>query len=296
LKDFTKVIKVAGFSFIRNAIKYDYPIVEAIESILPICEVVYIAVGNSDDDTRRLVNGISPKVVIIDTIWDDTLREGGRVLAQETNKVFQSIPKDYDWCVYIQGDEVLHEQGHNEIRKAMKEHLNHSKVEGLLLKYRHFYGSYDYVAASTQWYRKEVRVIRNDKNIFSYKDAQGFRIQPNRKLRVKAVNAYMHHYGWVKKPELMQTKVRNFHKLWHDDEWIDKHVAASSDFDYGEVDLLERYEGTHPKAIQKRIAEQNWTFERDMSMNRLSLKDKIKLGIEKYTGWLPGEYKNYVEV
>jgi hypothetical protein len=44
-------MKVSGFTFIRNAIKYDYPIVEAIQSILPLCDEVVVAVGNSEDET-----------------------------------------------------------------------------------------------------------------------------------------------------------------------------------------------------------------------------------------------------
>jgi hypothetical protein len=44
-------MKVAGFSFIKNAVINDYPVVEAITSILPICDEFVIAVGKSDDGT-----------------------------------------------------------------------------------------------------------------------------------------------------------------------------------------------------------------------------------------------------
>jgi glycosyltransferase involved in cell wall biosynthesis len=98
-------MKVTGFSFIKNAIKYQYPIVEALQSILPLCDEVVVAVGDSDDGTRELVAGIDPqKIRIIDTVWDDSLREGGRVLAVETEKAFRAIAPDTDWCFYIQGD------------------------------------------------------------------------------------------------------------------------------------------------------------------------------------------------
>jgi hypothetical protein len=40
-------MKVTGFSFVRNALKYDYPIVEAITSILPICDEFVVAVGTN---------------------------------------------------------------------------------------------------------------------------------------------------------------------------------------------------------------------------------------------------------
>ena len=44
-------MKVTGFSFVRNAIKFDYPVFEAITSILPLCDEFVVAVGKSEDDT-----------------------------------------------------------------------------------------------------------------------------------------------------------------------------------------------------------------------------------------------------
>jgi hypothetical protein len=44
-------MKVVGFTIVRNAIKYDYPILESIASILPVCDEVLVSVGKSDDDT-----------------------------------------------------------------------------------------------------------------------------------------------------------------------------------------------------------------------------------------------------
>src|SRR5690242_19739090 len=136
-------MKVYGFSFIRNAIRFQYPIKEALTSILPLCDEVIVAVGNSEDGTRDLVASIDPKVKILDTVWDDHIREEGRVLAVETDKAFQAIPPDADWCFYIQGDEVVHEDGYEEIRLAMDKWKDDGNVDGLLFKYRHFYGSYD---------------------------------------------------------------------------------------------------------------------------------------------------------
>jgi hypothetical protein len=98
-------MKVTGFTIIRNAIKYDYPVVEAILSILPICDEFVVAVGNSEDETLHLIKNIdSDKIKILETVWDDSLRKGGKVLAIETNKAFDAISKDSDWCFYIHSD------------------------------------------------------------------------------------------------------------------------------------------------------------------------------------------------
>lgn len=113
-------MKVSGFTIIRNAIKYDYPIKEAILSILPVCDEVIVLVGNSDDNTKALIESIGESRIKI--CWDDSLREGGKVLAAETNKAFEKIASDSDWAFYIQGDEVFHEHGIDAVNDAMKKY------------------------------------------------------------------------------------------------------------------------------------------------------------------------------
>lgn len=286
-------MKVSGFTFIRNAIKYDYPIVEAISSILPICDELVVAVGNSGDETRKLIENInSPKIKIIDTVWDDSLREGGKVLAVETDKAFKEISSDSDWAIYIQGDEVLHEKFLDPIKQAMLHWIDNPEVEGLLLDYLHFYGSYDFVGDSRRWYRKEVRIVRNDPEIKSYRDAQGFR-KNNRPLKVKPVKATMYHYGWVKPPEAQQAKQETFNKLWHDDEWVEKKVPKVESFDYTNIDSLVHFKDTHPQVMKERIKALNWDFTFDPSKKRLPIKSRVLHSIETLTGWRPGEYRNY---
>jgi hypothetical protein len=289
-------MKVTGFSFIKNALIYDYPIVEAIKSILPICDDFVVAVGKSDDKTLELIQSIDKdKIKIVETVWDDSLREGGRVLAEETNKAFQAIPEDTDWAFYIQGDEVVHEKYLPVIKSAMEKHQNNKEVEGLLFNYLHFYGSYDYVGASPRWYSHEIRVVRNNKSIYSFRDAQGFRIGDNQKLKVKPIDAYVYHYGWVKPPESMQKKQEDFNKLWHDDDWVDKNVAKGEEFDYSMVDFLQVFKGDHPKVMKERLQTKNWKFDHDISINRMSFKNKLKYFLRKYLNINIG-YKNYKKI
>jgi len=287
-------MKVTGFTIIRNALKYDYPVVEAINSILPICDEFVVAVGNSDDETLQLIKNInSPKIKIIETVWDDSLRKGGQVLAIETNKAFDAISNETDWCFYIQSDECVHEKYLPAIKNAMEKYKDNKKVDGLLFNYIHFYGHYNYIGNSNRWYNKEIRIIKNDKSIRSYKDAQGFRKVDDSKLNVKQIDAEIYHYGWVKTPKAQQAKQENFHKMWHDDEWMNKNVAKAEEFDYSEIDSLVEFKETHPKVFLNRIEKANWKFTFDQSKVKISLKDKFKNFIRKTTGWNIGEYKNY---
>lgn len=287
-------MKVSGFTIIRNAVKNDYPVVEAITSVLPICDEFVVAVGKSDDATYELIKNIpSDKIRIIETVWDDTLREGGRTFALETDKAYQAISPDTEWCFYIQADEVLHEKYYDIVRDAMIRFKDDKSVDGLLFNYKHFYGSYDYVGESWQWYRREIRIIRNDKNIFSYKDAQGFRKKPNQKLNVKLIDAYIYHYGWVKDPSLMQKKINNWYKFYRDDSWINNHVIPDQEFDYGNVSSLELFTGSHPEVMLPRIERKNWKFDYDISRKKYSTKEKMKRFISFLIGYRIGEYKNY---
>lgn len=289
-------MKIAGFTFIKNAVQNDYPVVEAITSILSICDEFVVAVGKCEDGTLELIKNInSDKIKIIETEWDESIREGGRVFAEETNKAFKAISTDVDWCFYIQGDECVHEKYLETIKKEMQNYLNNDNVEGLLFKYLHFYGSYDYVAISRRWYRREIRIIKNIKGLHSYKDAQGFRID-NRKIKVKLIDAYIYHYGWVKPPMGLSGKVRNFNKFYiEDDNIIEEKYPISNDFEYSNADNLILFEDSHPKVIQNRIENCNWKFNIDplKIKNKLSLRRKFLASFEKYFGIRLMEYKNY---
>lgn len=286
-------MKVCGFTIIRNAVKYDYPVVESIRSILPVCDEFLVLVGKSDDGTLELIRNIdSPKIRIEESVWDDSMKEGGKVLAVETNKAFDLITNDFDWVFYLQADEVVHEKYHEAIREAMAKWQYNEEVDGLLFKYTHFYGTYRYIGNSRRWYRNEIRIVRNDKSIRSYRDAQGFR-KNGEKLRVKSLEAAVYHYGWVKNPKTMQTKLLDFHRLWHDEDWIKQNVKQEDLFDFTDVDSLALFTGTHPSVMADRIRNTDWKIDLDISKKKLGLKDTVLNYFEKATGHRLFEYKNY---
>jgi len=287
-------MKVSGFAIARNVVKADYPIGEALKSIAPLCDEIVVAVGNSDDNTRDYILGLGLKQLkIIDTIWDDELREGGRVLADETNKALAATNPQSDWCFYIQADECIHEDDIERISTSMNEYVNNESVDALLFDYRHFYGSYDYIGDSRKWYRKEIRIIRQGRGIKSWKDAQGFRSKNNEKLRVVSTGARIFHYGWVKHPKHQQIKQKQFHRLWHDDSKLEKMVTNKEEFDYSTIDSLEKFQETHPQLMKERIKAQNWKFDVDPSRKNFTLKTWFLYYFEKITGIRIGEYKNY---
>lgn len=287
-------MKISGFTIIKNSIINDYPIVEAITSILQVVDEMIVLVGDSADATRQLIENInSDKIKIFDSVWDQSLRAGGKVLAVETDKAFQLIDKESTWAFYIQADEAVHEKYLPAIMEACEKYKYDLQVDGLLFKYLHFYGTYDYIGDSRKWYHKEVRIIRNDKSINAYKDAQGFR-KGTTKLRVKPVEGYIYHYGWVKSPAQMKKKMKEVIKYWHEESDSLKNYLNSEDFfNYDDFDSLEKFYGTHPAVLQRRITEKNWDVKLDVSKKRFSLKNKLLYWFERKTGIRPFDFKNY---
>jgi hypothetical protein len=286
-------MKISGFTIIKNAVKNDYPIVEAINSILPVVDEMIVSIGDSEDETEQLIRSIpSDKIRIFHSVWDPALREGGKVLAVETDKAFKHISPDSDWAFYIQADEVVHEKYHAAITEAARRYKDDKRVEGLLFHYTHFYGTYDYVGDSRKWYDKEVRIVRNDPAIQSYKDAQGFR-KNGQKLNVKLIDAYMFHYGWVKDPVQMKQKMYNAGKLWHSDEQMNEFLQSSDFFDFNEYDSVARYQQTHPAVMKDRITRKNWNLQLDTSKKNFSFKNRVLYWIEKLTGKRLFTYANY---
>ncbi len=286
-------MKISGFTIIKNAEINDYPIIEAIRSILPVVDEMVVLAGDSSDNTRALIQNIGdPKIKLFDSVWDPTLRSGGSVLAVETNKALQLIDPESDWAFYIQGDEVIHEADHPKILEACSKYKNDKNVEGLVFKYIHFYATYDYVADSRKWYPYEVRIIRNKKEIASYKDAQGFRVG-KRKLNAKHIPAAVYHYGWVKSPAQMKKKLDNSAKLWHDDTSLQKLVDAGDVFDFNDFNSIQLFKGSHPAVMEARIRKAGWNIKLDVNKKNFSLKERVLYFFQKKFGLRPFSFKNY---
>ena len=85
-----------------------------------------------------------------------------------------------------------------------------------------------------------------------------------------------------------------FNRLWHDEEWMKRHIKQTDEFDYTQIDSLAHFTDTHPLVMQSRIKNKNWQFVFDPTRKKLSLKSQILMSIEQLTGLRIGEYKNYI--
>jgi hypothetical protein len=295
-------MKISGFSYVRNGFDYGVPFLEAFQSILPVCDEFIIAVGDSNDGTRAAIENLqSEKIKIIDTVWDMNLRQGGKIFAQQTNLALDGIKGD--WAFHIQADEVIHEKDLPEIKKAIEENNGDKKVEGFILPFLHFWGSYDYIRNSRRVHNHEVRIFRNIPVIRSYRDSQGFRkyssreayekgVEHGEKLYVKKIDAPVYHYNGVRPAEGFKKKASQFGGYYQPTKAPEKE-QQSDESTPDNVDRVKLFEGSHPQLMHAKIQSQNWNYTFNPKKAVWKTKDRILQPIEDVLGFKIGEYKNY---
>ena len=240
-------MKISGFTIARNAIKYHYPIIESINSILPICDEFIVNVGDSEDDTLQFIEAIrSPKIKIIQNKWD--FSKGKEVLSFQTNLALQECRGD--WAFYLQSDEVIHENDLLALKKLMQKYLHHQNIEAFRFRWLHFYGSYYRYRIDSGWYQKQDRIIRNNGAIQSSGDAYSFeRVD---KAPIKRMNTckLLYHYGWVHDAETMSQRRRNAEKIGFTQL---KEEERNQKYSYGNLNRFPVYFGAHPAVMKNRI-------------------------------------------
>lgn len=253
-------MKISGFTIVRNAVKFNYPIVASIRSILPICDEFIVNVGDSQDDTLELIRSIdSPKIRIIQNRWD--MSQGAEVLSCQTNLALKECKGD--WAFYLQSDEVIHEADLNKLKFWMRYYLNQENVDALRFWWFHFYGSFWRYRIDFGWYQKQDRIIRNNGQMESYGDAFGFRRKDGKSLNFRQTFCYLYHYGWVNSNQAMQERCDNASVIG----FIDKSKNNSFAGGYGDLNRFPPYLGTHP-AVMKEIVEAHSLSLEDWDMIR----------------------------
>jgi len=267
-------MNVSGFTFCRNAVKYDYPLVESIRSALPVCDEFVVNVGRCEDGTLELIQSIrDPKIKIVESVWDESLRKDGLIYSQQTNIALARCTGD--WAFYIQADEVVHEDDLPRIQEAMRRHLGNPAVKGLVFRYLHFIA--DYWSTNPWFYHRAVRIIRNNGEMESCGDAVGFHLkathqylQSGPKEWLAYSGARMFHYGWVKDPKTMLEKKREQAAVYHGAN-IPAAAAqelAGETFRFDDYGILKEFCDSHPTVMNERIsAARRWGTRRNRWLN-----------------------------
>ena len=257
-----------------------YPVVECARCLLSFCDEVVANVGASDDGTREALLGLGDsRIRLLEEPWDLGLREKGRLLSRETNRAMDLCRGD--WVVYLQADEILHEDDIPELISMMEKCGRNPRIDGISFRYLHFYGSPHFVQDNPlKWYTRAVRAVRTARNIVSVGDALKFRRMAGgiaRRIRETRSSIRVFHYGWARPPEMMVEKQRHLERFWHDDATLEKRFAAvDAGSIYSDTRHLVPFTGTHPAVMRDVVAEASWVFEPGI----VKMPRWVRLGLE----------------
>lgn len=243
-------VNIYGFTLLRNGVKYDYSFRECLKSLAPICESVYLALGESEDGTEDAVKDLD-FLRITQTVWDDSLREGGLILSQQTNVALDALRSDKKdeygaWGFYLQCDEVIHEEDYDLIREDFRK-AEEEGCDAISFRYFHFWMTHDQVAINKKWYPQEIRAVKVDSEARSWGDAQSFENVKN----VYQSEARIFHYGHVREEDKYKSKKEDILKLYHSPAKMAKYKRREKRFDRMTETLF--YVAKHPELMKERI-------------------------------------------
>jgi hypothetical protein len=272
-------LRVSGFTILRSAPGYDYPIGESLRSLLPLVDELVVVTHRGDTASRASIAAVGDdRIEVVETDWNECPAVRGHVLARQTNTALDRCR--HRWALYLQADEVLHERDHDLIRAALARYDAADDVDAMSFRFLHFEGSYDYV--NPLRYRSQCRLVRNDGRLESVMDAAGFARRDGRRLRTRRSGARIFHYGWVGSPAALKAKTLALARLYHDDAYVACRWAGVPPEDIGSVDLAFRWAGRHPEVMRGRMAHQSLR----VGSERRPPLDTPFLNARFYVAWL----------
>jgi glycosyltransferase involved in cell wall biosynthesis len=271
---------VSGLTIVRNGVRLNYPFMEAIRSALDICDEYIVVAGDSDDETLERLHSIDdPRLRIVNSHWSPWVRPGKYLLAQQTN-VGLGLCRGR-WCLYLQANEVIHENSLPRLRELMEQQADNLEVEAFLLERLTLWADYrTCVAVYPRRFKYSLRIVRNHIGMYSIRDAMSFAVFDNFSIHGRFPRAMdsgedVYRYGYVHSPRQQAVKLSEaVHKFDADD-------LPSDDYHYHFYprQFLARYDGPHPSVMADRIDcwPENEILDLDRCRTELRLDERKRL-------------------
>jgi len=281
---------ICGFSYGKNLVRLDYPVAEAIASVLPLCDKYIFLVGESDDGTREHIQSIDPdKIEVIDSHWPAQMTSGDFFRTEGQKAMDAAAATGATWGLHQFCDEVYHEDDLPKVRAACEAYADDPQVKALLVRVLNFV--FDYRSIDPWMYRKVSRIYKLDGSLELYGDGCGPGIrhdllaQPDHGFAPGGRNnfyldkhhlgghvrwaappdaqgksgrdaARVFHYAWVQTPQNRQRKI----KVMADQYWGDlppEQRQAKAEAKYSrfmdKYDALRNFTGSHPAVMRRRV-------------------------------------------
>jgi glycosyltransferase involved in cell wall biosynthesis len=271
---------VSGLTIIRNGVRLDYPFIEVIRSALPLCDEFIVVAGDSDDETLdKLAELDDPRIRIIHTHWSPWVTPRKCLLAQQTN-IGLGLARGR-WCLYLQGNEVLHEKDLPALRALMEEHAENTAVEALLFERLTFWADCGhYVAAYPRRHKYTARVVRPYIGTYSIRDGMSFAVFDGFSTRGRYPAAIdtgidLYRYDYV---HTVEGQARKYAEAVHRAEGP---IQADAEYFYRFYprQFIARFEGSHPAVMQDRCRDAGGAepFELDRCRTALTPGERKRL-------------------
>jgi hypothetical protein len=129
-----------------------------------------VVVKDSTDGTRESIEKTKDnRIKIIDPIWDEEMRKKGKIFSQQSNIGLRGISGQ--WGFHLQADEVLHESAKELVFKYIAKADKYNEIDGLLFPYYNLGGDYSHIRTSRSAHRFEIRLFKNNRNVYSYMES-----------------------------------------------------------------------------------------------------------------------------
>ena len=277
-------MKLAGFSYIYNADKFDIPIIESVKSVIDVVDQFVLTVCYSEDNTLEMCKQLQAKypnkIKLLERNWVIDFHE----ISSLANWTKDHIDVDVDVCFSLQADEVMHEKDLDEL-VSLPQIMKEQNKTACRWNYLHFLNSQ---TTFPFCYSSLVRVVKYNTMWNVTGDGVQF-VFGNGLLPENMIynsNIEIFHYGKMKSPEKGFQKEISFQNLFTSLGFPDKRMAEMQNkFGKEYCDYLylfkehvvnktiKKFDGTHPKVMEKRIADfKAGGYEQFVSMMEENLK------------------------
>jgi glycosyltransferase involved in cell wall biosynthesis len=247
-------MKLSGYIPVRNAMRLDYCLKEAINSLLPVCDEVVVCDSESDDGTWEMLMAweeYEPRLKLFVWPWPNPVN-CKQWFVEWLNYCRKSCR--YDMQLQLDADEVLHEDGYEEIIRACEAR------ECRWIKRLNFWGDTRYLAPSGYVCGDDLARL-GPTELYMPSDEPHPEGEPEiRKRATRHPSLKTHHYGFIRRKEAFYEKSKLVHAAFHGA--VDSRLTRCQETgeDWTQVAAppvpLEPYHGTQPKVAH------DWLLER----------------------------------
>lgn len=238
---------LGGAIFIREGVKFDYCFQEAIKCLQELCDEVCILAIGGEDETVDICMGYEDQHTSI--VYLDS-REWEEHKGRERLSYFQNLCKSFlttDYYFLLQGDEILHEDSFDAVRKAIETGAEAFYCERINI----WRDCNSYINVEPERQPCNTQIIRLAKLKYgSVGDGESIEAFADPHF-IDDIRIY--HMGFVRKREIMKAKVINMQEtvfqLGFHDPKLDQSEMFDWSFWFNEKELSQIHEPL-PKFIK----------------------------------------------